>query len=622
MKKNLLLFFLVIISANVFGQIGYGNEWIRENQKYIKIKVSEDGVYRISHAQLLSIGFLNENPNPKNFQVFYRGAEIPLHVEGESNNLFENGDFIEFNGKKNDGKLDQVMYTPTSLQPNPEMSLYDDDSYYFLTVGNAGGKRYVNTSISNNGLVAEPFIVYTTSANFSENYYPGSYLVDVMSLSEYLEGEGYMGNLYGLGATQGRILSTPNAFNTNSFPAKLSYYVAGRSNANSTHPSGNNHHLRISVGNTNLTDVLFTGYNISRSTIDIPYNLISSSTTLNFSSVNDLGALTDYQAVSYARITYARSVDGTGVSYLPFKIAGSNNEILLNFTNSSWNNAYILDEANGLRYAASKTGNTSSFIIKNPNGNQLNLYDGSSFKTPMLENVSFNLVKAATFNAKLLIVTHKNLIEAANEYASYKTSKGYNTMVLTTEELYNQFFYGQHHPLAIKNLARYLLSSASIKPEYLLLLGKGYEIPKARLAEDLVPTMGFPASDSFLTSEIIDNNLAPALATGRIPAKTNDEVRIYLSKLKQYYLQPNDLWRKNIINISGGNNNSEDISFSAYLKSFSNIASKEYFGAKTISFYKSITDPVTDNLVGKISGYINEGASLLTYLGHGSTTMS
>lgn len=620
MRRNLVLFFLIIISANVFGQSGYGNEWIKENQKYIKIKVSEDGVYRISHAQLLSIGFLGDNPNPKNFQIFYRGVEIPLHVEGEGNNLFENGDFIEFNGKRNDGKLDQVLYNPTSLQPNPEVSLYDDDSYYFLTVGTAAGRRYINTTLNNSGLTAEPFIVYTTSANFTESYYPGSYLVDVMSLSEYLEGEGYMGNLYGLGASQGRVLSTPSAFNTSSFPAKLSYYVAGRSNANATNPSGNNHHLRISIGNTNLTDVLFNGYNISRSTLDVPYSLISPSTTLNFSSVNDLGALTDYQAVSYARITYARSVDGAGVSHLPFKVASSNNEILLNFTNSSWNDAYILDETNGWRYTASKVGNIASFIIKNPNSNQLNLYDGSSFKTPVLENVSFNLVKASAFNAKLLIVTHKNLIEAANEYASYKTSKGYTTLVLTTEQLYNQFFYGQHHPLAIKNLAGYLLSSATIKPEYLLLLGKGYETPKARLADDLVPTMGFPASDSFLTSEIIDNSLAPALATGRIPAQTNDEVRIYLSKLKQYDLQPNELWRKNIINISGGNNNSEDISFSAYLKSFSNIASKEYFGAKTISFYKSITDPVTDNLVGKISGYINEGASLLTYLGHGSTT--
>lgn len=620
MKRSFLLFFFMLLSLATFAQSGYGNEWIKDNQKYIKIKVSEDGIYRITYSQLAAIGFLADNPNPKNFQLFYNGAEIPVYIEGESNLLFESGEFIEFYGKKNNGKLDEILYNPISLQPNPETSLYDDASYYFLTIGTTAGKRYTNTTLTNNGLSPEPFIVYTASANFAESYYPGFFLVDVMSLSEYLEGEGYLGNLYDRGNTQSRTLATPNAYNTSNFTPTLSYYVAGRSAAASTATGGNNHHLRISIGSTTLTDVLFKDYATSRATLNLAYNLINNTTTVNFSSIDDLGAATDYQAAGYARITYARSLDGANTSYLPFKVSGTNSEILLNFTNTSWNEVYILDETNQLRYTGLKSGNTTGFVVKNPGANMLNLYDGSNYKTPILENVTFALVKAASFNAKLLIVTNKKLIDGANEYATYKISKGYSTLVITTEELYNQFYYGQHHPLAIKNLVRYLLNNAVNKPEYLLLLGKGYETPKFKLDEDLVPTMGFPGSDSYLTSEIIDSNLAPALATGRVPAKTNDDVRIYLNKLKQYDLQPDSLWRKNIINISGGNNNSEDISFSAYLKSFSNIASKEYFGAQTISFYKSITDPVTDNLVGKVSDRINIGASLLTYLGHGSST--
>ena len=619
MKKYLALLFLFFLCYGTNAQNIFGNEWIKDNQKYLKIKISEDGIYRISYSQLAAAGFLSDNPNPKNFQLFYNGTEIPIYVEGESNLLFENGEFIEFLGKKNDGKLDEILYD-TGLQPNPEVSLYSDEACYFLTISTNAGKRYANTSLTNNALTPESYIVYTSSANFAETYYPGSYLIDVMSLSEYQKGEGYLGNLYGLGETQSRMLSTPNVYNTSSFTPTLSYYVAGRSAAEST--NGYNHHLRIAINNTTLTDVSFKGYDISKSTLNLPYNLISSgTTTVNFSSINDLGAKTDYQAVSYARITYTRSLDGANISYLPFKVSSSNTEALLNFTNTSWNEAYILDETNAFRYTGSKSGSTTSFAIKNPDTNNLlNLYDANAYKTPVIENVNFNLIKASTYNAKLIIVTNKKLLDAANEYAAYKVSKGYTTLVVTTEELYNQFYYGQHHPLAIKNLARYLLNNATSKPEYLLLLGKGYETPKFKLDEDLVPTMGFPASDSYLTSEIIDNNLAPALATGRIPAKTNDDVRSYLNKLKQYDQQENGIWRKNIINISGGNDDNEDISFSSYLKSFSNIASQEYFGAKTISFYKSSTDPVTENLVGKISNYINNGASLLTYLGHGSST--
>ncbi len=622
MYRYILVLILFIASFNTNAQTNYGNEWIKDNQKYLKIKVSEDGIYRISHAQLSSVGFLNDTPNPKNFQVFHLGTEIPLHIEGETNNIFEAGEYLEFYGKKNDGKLDETLYESPNLQPNSEISLYSDESYYFLTIGASNGKRYVNTSLSNNSLTPEPYIIYTSSANFVEAYYPGRYLIDVMSLSEYQEGEGYLGNLYGIGTTQSRSIATPNAINTASFIPTLSYYVAGRSNANSTNTSGYNHHLRISINNNTLTDANFKGYEISRATLNLSSSLISSNTTtVNFSSVDDLGAVTDFQAAAYARITYARNLDANGITYLPFKLSTSNNsEAILTFTNNNWNDAYILDEISGFRYVGIKSGTSTSFVVKNNPDRILHLYASNAFKTPSIENVTFNLIKSSSFNAKLLIVTHKNLLQSATEYASYKNSKGYNTLLVTTDELYNQFFYGQHNPLAIKNLARYLLlSNTTVKPEYLLLLGKGYETPKFKLNEDLVPTLGYPSSDSYLTSEIIDTQMAPALATGRVPAKTNEEVLIYLNKLKQYDQQENATWRKNIINITGGANSSEDSSFSLYLKSLSSVAGKEYFGAKTINYYKSVTDPITDNLMSKISNNINSGVGLLNFLGHGST---
>jgi len=614
-----LCYFLFLLSGSVFGQSTFGNEWIKDGQKYLRIKVSEDGVYRISHAQLVNTSFLNNNPNPKNFQIFYRGVEVPLYVEGENNNIFENGDFIEFSGKRNDGALDQVLYN-TNQQPNSETSLFSDDAYYFLTIGTAQGKRYTNTSLSAGGLTSESFISYTASLNLAQNYNPAALLIDQMSLSEYQASEGYMGNMYAMGTTQSYSLSTPNAYNTNSFTPTLSFYVAGRSNANSTDLAGNNHHLSVSIGSSVLHDVKFKGYAFSNAIANLNYSLIGNNTTVNFSSVNDLGAATDYQSVAYARITYARGLDGASIGFLPFKVVSANSEALLSFTNANWNEAYILDEVNQLRYLGSKSGTVTNFVVKNTPSNNLVLFNSTSYKTPIIENISLNLIKASTNQAKLLIVTHKNLLDAANEYAAYKISKGFNTTVVTTDNLYNQFYYGQHHPLAIKNFVRYLMNGATTKPEYLLLLGKGYELPRIRLEEDLVPTMGYPPSDTYLTSEIVDNTMAPALATGRIPAKTNEEVRLYLNKLKQYDQQDNFIWRKNIINITGGANSSEDISFSAYLKNLSSIADKEYFGAKTINYYKSVTDPVTDNLMAKISANINDGVSILNFLGHGSTT--
>ena len=85
MKLKLLFFFLLLslLSNSILAQSQYGNEWIKKNQSYLKVKVSESSLYKISYSQLQTLNFLSSNPNPKNFQLYYQGKEIPLIVSGE-----------------------------------------------------------------------------------------------------------------------------------------------------------------------------------------------------------------------------------------------------------------------------------------------------------------------------------------------------------------------------------------------------------------------------------------------------------------------------------------------------------------------------------------------------------
>src|SRR5690606_31308623 len=128
---------------------------------------------------------------------------------------------------------------------------------------------------------------------------------------------------------------------------------------------------------------------------------------------------------------------------------------------------------------------------------------------------------------RFLIVTNQTLTAGSNAYKSYNELKGMPTALAFTEDLYNEFYYGFHHPMAIRNYCNYLIQKGNVKPEYLLLLGKGCETPKGNLENDLVPTMGYPGSDNMLTSGLNGSNLEPGLATGRIPAKTDSEVLNY-----------------------------------------------------------------------------------------------
>src|SRR5690606_34519680 len=161
----------------------------------------------------------------------------------------------------------------------------------------------------------------------------------------------------------------------------------------------------------------------------------------------------------------------------------------------------------------------------------------------------------------------------------YRTQTGYKPLLVSTEQLYDQFYYGIHHPLAIRNFSKYLLDKGAVKPKYLLLLGKGQSHFHVRslggLAKDFVPAIGNPPSDNMFTSGLDGTLWEPAIATGRIPAKSLDDIDIYLRKLKMYEQQPDSLWRKNIIHISGGNSLTENLQWSGYQNSFHNEASGE-----------------------------------------------
>jgi len=132
--KNLFtyLFFASLFSIvcvnQTLGQV-YGNEWIDYTKSYYKITVSEDGIYRIDYNTLLAEGV---SLNGANYKMFHNGEEIPIYVSTNGN--LSNGDYIEFYGKKNDGAYDNWLYEQPNYQPNPHLSLFTDNSAYYLAI--------------------------------------------------------------------------------------------------------------------------------------------------------------------------------------------------------------------------------------------------------------------------------------------------------------------------------------------------------------------------------------------------------------------------------------------------------------------------------------------------------
>ena len=180
--------------------------------------------------------------------------------------------------------------------------------------------------------------------------------------------------------------------------------------------------------------------------------------------------------------------------------------------------------------------------------------------------------------------------------------------------MYDEFYYGIKSPLAIRNYLTYKLKVG--QPEFLLLIGKAFSTYTGRDSPDnLVPSIGYPASDILLSSGINTHEDVPGIATGRIPALTDEEVLIYLDKLKQNDVKELTKSRKGVIHLSGGKNQNEIENFGKLLDDVGVIAEASDLGISILSKRKPVP---TGNLPANVVKEINEGVSLISFMGHSS----
>src|SRR6185369_16979428 len=76
----------------------------------------------------------------------------------------------------------------------------------------------------------------------------------------------------------------------------------------------------------------------------------------------------------------------------------------------------------------------------------------------------------------------------------------------------------------------------------------------------------------------------------------------------------NDLWRKNLLHLSGGINTGEPEAFRAYMQDFQSTAEGFHLGGKVTAIAKRTTDIQLVN----ISAEVNKGVNLVTFFGHSS----
>lgn len=616
--------------------------WINYQQAYLKLLIAENGIYQLTVDELRQAGVPVQQINPTTLQLFHRGVEQALYVAGEADGRLDGTDFLQFYGQRNDGTPDSLLYRPFSAQPHRYYSLFSDTSAYFLTwsltQSPGAGKRmtaYQDTTFAH--LLPERYHWAEELRLFTDTY-PGwaAGLPQKIEYSFYEAGEGYTGPIQHKDKPVGIAFQLSNPV-ADGPPPQLEVLLVGR---DLTH-----HRVEVSVGpalarQSLLDSVRFLGYSNARirHVFNWPAAGPNSAEPLMVSTVSrgEAGSTDDY-SVSYIGIRYPQQLTlSSQLQTLLRLVPNPAGRSLLNLTNAAPNTICwdISNPAAPVRVGTTALSATHiRLIVRNTQQERLLICTSQPRRVPSIQPVTF--IDRRNRKPTFLIVSHGSLMEpatpstvndrpnAVQAYARYRASTaggGYDTLTVTMQHLFDQYSYGERHPLAIRRFARQMLQQSSGTVPYLLLIGRGRSTPGIRndpqqAQLDLVMTAGFPGSDGMFTTGLLATEPdVPALPTGRINAGSPQEVLNYLNKVKEYE-QPAGagLWRKNLLHLSGGQSADERALFRRLVTAYQQQITSPFLGGQVTTYTKRTDSPVEALPLAKP---VNEGAGLITFFGH------
>lgn len=620
----LLLFpvFLLAQMPDPDGSIRYGNEWIEYGEDYYRIPVAEDGLFRVSAAELSAAGMEINATNQDRFVLYHQGISVPIEVSTEG---------IVFVGQKNRGAMDRFLFPePEKQQLNTRYSLHTDTAAYFLRLSNEGGGLFyqppsgtasptdISTIIRDNEIVfSDRMIKEYFRSGRSSIYY-----------SHYDEVEGFSSrNRDDLLSSDGTTITEFDLAmpGNNGEPAELEARFG---------LGFDYHRQQISVNGGLLLQLDTSAWTVHQPILS--FNPTGASATVRFEGIS--GAR-DKAAIAWAKVTYPASpaYDEDLVSFL---IPASTSASRVTFTNLGASAGAVkgYGARNGIVVSGNVSGGTANLVFPASNEDERYYLSLSGEAAPATGSpLNFSSVLPLNGQTNYLLITSRRLHDSGVEgLANYRRSPAggsYTVQVIDVEDLYEEFGYGiARHPMALRN---YFAAARLAAPnlQYLFLIGKGREYEEIRTEEDLtdaletfhIPSFGYPASDNLLTAPL--GGVVPKLSTGRLAAINNEEVEIYLDKLRGVEQEINlgdqniddRVWMKTVMHLGGGTSPGEQSSIRNGLNQIELTLEQTTMGANVVSFFKTSGEPIEDSRTDAIFETINNGTAIITFFGHSST---
>ena len=567
-RKFLLLTVLNAFSLLASAQRIYKQNSVLASGNWFKISVAQEGVYKIDVPFLNSLG-ITGSISSSQIRLFGNGGgmlpeansgkpiddleENSIWVEDGGDGVLNGSDYILFFAKGPDEWIKDSVNKKFSHKKN----IYCDKAFYYLTVGGNGMR------ISTQPVLPSANVTVTS---FDERYFHELDTVNFLSSGKEWYGEE-------LSAFPGRSLSRNFALPFSDLipqTAKIVTSVAARS-VNT--PS----YFSVSVNNQqvqqiNVPQIGSTVFDLFAQNAQLADNFVLSQNSASVSVAYQPGSFNSQGWLNWFEFFARRNLTVPAGKQLLFRdwnsVNSGNAEFIISNSDAAPQVWDITDPLHAVKMKTSVSGNQLHFI----NDAQVlheYVYFSSNFAVPKNEGKIANQNLHNTTEADFFIVSSPQFLQQAQRLAQFHQQQNLRTVVVTTDQIFNEFSCGTPDPTAIRDFVKMYFdkyhSTWNQSGKYLLLFGKASFDYKDRVLNNtnLVATyeslnsvdplstytsddfFGFLDDNEDINSSVVINQLD--IGIGRIPAKNNDEAKNFVDKLFDYHsAEAFGPWRNNL----------------------------------------------------------------------------
>ncbi len=627
--------------TNVSNNKAFTTNSVLETGDWYKIAVLKDGIFKLSYQFLKNLGMDVDNLNPNNFKLYGNGGKMlptlnsdyrpddlqqnAIYVEGEADGSFDQTDYVLFYGQS---PHTWNYNTGTALFEH-EMNKFSDTTYYFLTFSNTGeaAKRILTQTSQASST--------PTVTSFNDYIY---YEKDLINLIK--SGDKWFGEVFDVKTDYDFVFNFPNIDVTN--PVSLNFSAAARANIASvfTVTMGSaSLNTSISLVNTSSFESRFANLGSGIVSTTPSSDLVNVNVSYNKPTTDAIGWLNELELnvrrnlIMFGDQLFFRDLQSVGVGNVSTFTLGSANNV-----DRVWE---ITDPFNVKDQQYNLSGNTLTYSLSTDSLREFVAFT-TNYNTQIIpigtvDNQNIHSIQ----QADMIIVSHPNFVSQATQIADFHSNlDGLSTVVITPQQIYNEFSSGSQDIVAIRDFVRMLYERnpvASI-PKYLLFIGDGSYDNKNRIVgnTNFIPSYQSPNSIDVIGSLVSDDYYGLLdlnegtwigtefmdVAIGRLCVKSTEEADNVVSKILNYNIPSSmDDWRNKIVYVADDEDANQHMSQSVEIAGVVETNEKAYNPNKVYfdAFQQESTPggPRYPDVKQAITDAVENGSLIVNYTGHG-----